>query len=75
MRELLHDSTELEWTERNETEWRALKTTLTTFPVPAYYDQDKQRNFPQMLQMMVWVLSHCRQRETAGSQWHLLLDP
>lgn len=51
------------------------QSTLRTIPILAYYDQDKQLNFPQMLQRMVWVLSYCRQRETVGSQWHMLLDP
>ncbi len=42
LRELLHDSTEFVWTERNEREWTALKTTLTTVPVLAYYDPTKR---------------------------------
>lgn len=42
MRQLLHDSTVFEWTERNEREWKALKTTLTTVPVLAYFDSAKK---------------------------------
>lgn len=42
LRELLHDSTEFKWTQRNEQEWKALKTTLTTVPVLAYYDPTKK---------------------------------
>lgn len=42
LRELLHDSTEFEWTERNETEWRAFKTALITVPVLVYYDPTKR---------------------------------
>lgn len=42
LREFLHDSTEFEWTERNETEWRVLKTTFTTIPILAYYDPPKK---------------------------------
>lgn len=36
LRELLHDSTEFRWITRNEREWNASKTTLTTAPVLAY---------------------------------------
>lgn len=42
LRELLHDSTQFEWTERHETEWRALKATLTTVSVLAYYNSSKR---------------------------------
>lgn len=42
LRELLHDSAEFKWTARNESEWNALKTTLTTVPVLAYYDPTKK---------------------------------
>lgn len=51
------------------------QSALRTIPILAYYDQDKQLNFLQMLQRVVCILSYCRQRETVGSQWHMLLDP